>query len=48
LLTEKVYRGGIKKKSQVRALKMAATNTGMISKKIAMIDTATNNSRAIT
>lgn len=43
-----VKRGGIKKKSQIKALNKAASKTGIISKSMAIILTVTNNTKAVT
>jgi len=46
--TWKVKRGGIKKKFQMSALKIAAVSTGSISKEMAIIDTVSSKISAIT
>src|SRR5687767_804595 len=43
-----VNRGGIKKKSQIKALKTAAINTGKMSNNIANTDTVRSRTNAIT
>ena len=48
LSTLKVKRGGINKKSHIKALNRAASSTGKISKKRVKIDTVTNNRNATT
>ena len=46
--TEKVNFGGIKKKSHINALKIAASNTGKMSRTIAKIETVTKRRKATT
>ena len=44
----KVNRGGIKKKSQIKALSKAESNTGKISRNIAISETVTSKTKATT
>jgi hypothetical protein len=44
----KVNRGGMKKKSQIKALSKAESNTGKISKNIAVSETVTSKTKATT